>query len=817
MKNYHSFVQSVYQIAQEASFNGIAHLSTQDAKFTGNNITINNRPTANFGSCSYLGLEFDDRVKQGAIEAIQRFGTQFSSSRAYVSLGIYDQLEEYFKQIFQGGYALVTPTTTLGHIAALPVLVHDDDAVILDHQVHSSVQGAANMLKARGIHVDMIRHNNIEMLEQKINELRPHYKNIWYLADGIYSMYGDGAPVKEIHALLEKYEQLHFYVDDAHGMSCFGPNGSGFVMEQAPMHRKQVIAVSLAKAFATGGAVLVFPTYEQYQLVRSCGGPLITSGPMQPGNLGAAVEVAKIHLSTEIETLKSELHDNIQFTNLMLSKYGLPVVHQTDSPVFFVGVSLPKIANSIIKKMVADGFYLNLGIYPAVPLKNTGIRFTITRLHTFSQIEEMIARLAYNFERTLVEEEFAIGSIYKAFKMPTPKEKAVEEKISEVLQATELSVVATSSITEIDKQLWDDLFIGRGTFDWEGCKFLQDSFTNNPDAVNNWKFDYLVVKDGSNKPVLATFFTTAKGKDDMLASASLSEMVEEIRKKQGEDFLTSTNVMMGSMLTEGDHLFLDRSNPLWKSALKAMFEFASSLQEEYNANAIMYRDFVQADEELDKFMMEHGFIKSELPSSNAITSLPWQTSEEWVNSLSAKGRRHVRNTILKKENHFNVALVKNATDEQIAQWYERYLQVKNNSLVLNTYTLPYNLFKNIALAPNWEVLELRLKTNPEKVAAVIFNYLSGSTYSAMFIGVDYSLQAEYHGYRQALYQTILRAKAIGAERINLGLTADFEKRRLGASSTQLYTYMQLRDHYNMSVLGNLAKSKAPRLRVVQPV
>ena len=173
MKNYHSFVQSVFQIAQDAAHNGIAHLSTQDSRFSNNLIKVNNKMTANFGSCSYLGLEFDDRVKAGAIDAIDRFGTQFSSSRAYVSLGLYEELESLFKDIFQGNHTLVTPTTTLGHIAAIPVLVKDEDCVILDHQVHSSVQGAVNMLKARGIHVDMIRHNNMEMLERKINELRP--------------------------------------------------------------------------------------------------------------------------------------------------------------------------------------------------------------------------------------------------------------------------------------------------------------------------------------------------------------------------------------------------------------------------------------------------------------------------------------------------------------------------------------------------------------------------------------------------------------------------------------------------------------------
>jgi len=816
MNNYHSFVHSVYQIAQDAARNGIAHLVTQDQEFTGNTILVNNNLTTNFGSCSYLGLEFDDRLKEGAINAINRFGTQFSSSRAYVSLGLYDELENLFKKIFKGNHTLVTPTTTLGHIAAIPVLVKDEDAVILDHQVHSSVQGAVSMLKARGIHVDMIRHNNMEMLERKINELRPKYRKIWYMADGIYSMYGDGAPVKEIHKLLDKYEQLNFYVDDAHGMSCFGDNGAGYVLQQAPMHPKQVIAMSLAKSFATGGAVLVFPTFEQYQLVRSCGGPMITSGPMQPGNLGAAVAAAKIHLSDEIYDLQEDLSENIKYTSLMLKKHGLPVINETTSPVFFVGVSLPKIGNRVIQKMVKDGFYLNLGVYPAVPLKNTGIRFTITRLHTFKQIEDMVERLAYNFNETLAEEEFEIGKIYKAFRMEGPEEKTISQKVNSIMTKGNFTIDTYNSINDISKKEWNDLFEGRGSFDWDGIQLLENSFTKNEQKENNWNFDYLIVRDSYNTPILATFFTTAWGKDDMMASSSISAVVEEMRTKEGSDYLTSKTVMMGSMVTEGEHLFLNRNHPDWKVAMECMFDFAAHLQDTNEANAIMYRDFVNPDEELDRFLMENGFIKTDLPTNHTLENFEWKNPDEWLSELSAKSRRHVRGTILKKEKYYTTTLVKNASENQIEHWYNLYLQVKKNSLALNTYTMPFKLFKNLASSPNWEILELHINTEEfknENAVSVIFNYKSGNSYSAMFIGVDYNMQKDFMPYRQALYQSILRAKKLGVKNLHLGFTADMEKKRLGATPKISYGYVQIKDHYNLSVISNIAKTSRVKVLV----
>src|SRR5690242_4554166 len=229
MKQGNSFYDIVDQVVSYGVAKGILHLFNEEDAFRHNKIMLKGNEKINFGSCSYLGLEFDPRLKETAKEVIDRYGTQFSESRAYVSLKLYRELELQLSLLF-GAPCIVMPTTTLGHIATIPVVVGDRDAVILDHQVHNSVQTAVALLKPRGILVEMVRHSRMDLLEERIRLLGDKYDRIWYMADGIYSMFGDGCPVDEVYGLMERYAQFYFYVDDAHGMSIYGRHGCGYVL-----------------------------------------------------------------------------------------------------------------------------------------------------------------------------------------------------------------------------------------------------------------------------------------------------------------------------------------------------------------------------------------------------------------------------------------------------------------------------------------------------------------------------------------------------------------------------------------------------------
>ncbi|MEO5907609.1 MAG: aminotransferase class I/II-fold pyridoxal phosphate-dependent enzyme, partial [Ginsengibacter sp.] len=702
MSKTNSFYETVDQIVTYGIEKNILHLFTEDLPFQGTKIKINGKEVLNFGSCSYLGLEFDPRLKAGAIKAIEKYGTQFSESRAYVSVGSYKELENLLEKIFEA-FCVITPTTTLGHIANIPVLVGDDDAVIMDQQVHNSVQTAVQIVKGRGVYIELLRHNRMDLLEERIKELRNKHKKIWYMADGIYSMFGDCTPIDKVYEFLDRYPEFYFYVDDAHGMSILGKHGRGFVLSNHQIHPKMMLTTSLNKAFASGGGLLVFGDKELARKVGTVGGPLLSSGPMQPSAIGAAIAAAKIHLSDEIVEMQERLKDNIEFTLLVLKKYRLPLISKAGAAIFFVGVSLPKLGHNIVRRMLDEGYYVNLGVFPTVPMKQTGIRFTITRLHTFKEIERMISKLSEVFPIAMEEENIRLTDIYKAFKIPIPEDLILNKSVCSENKQSLLKIKHFNSIKEIQKESWDKVFKGKGIFDWDGLSILENGFSENRLPEDNWIFDYYLVSDSNQTVIAATFFTTALWKDDMLSPSTISEQVEA-KRKTDPYYLTGKVISSGSLITEGEHLYLDYQSSLWKEALQLLFQNVYSLQEQYKADSIVFRDFHGINKELDNLMADNGFFRLAMPDSHLIETMPWNTPQEFYHSLSVKSRDHVRQKVLRNEGVFDIAVIEGIVSQKsVDYWYRLYLNVKEKSLELNTFALPRKFFKAISEDQNWEV------------------------------------------------------------------------------------------------------------------
>jgi len=119
-----------------------------------------------------------------------RYGVQFSSSRAYVSTPLYAEFEELLEKIF-GSAVVVTQTTSLGHLAALPVIVATH-AVLYDVLVHASRAGVLPRC-ARPACLPTAAAQCVDRLHEALTELSGRHDKIWYLCDGIYSMHGDRA------------------------------------------------------------------------------------------------------------------------------------------------------------------------------------------------------------------------------------------------------------------------------------------------------------------------------------------------------------------------------------------------------------------------------------------------------------------------------------------------------------------------------------------------------------------------------------------------------------------------------------------------
>jgi len=790
---HHNFLNTVHEVFTDAKQAGVLHLYAGGESFSGRTIEIGGSELYHFGTTGYLGLEQDVRLKKAGKEAIERYGTQFPLSKSYISNPLYEELEGSISEMYQQPI-IITKNSTLGHLGVIPSAVEDNDVIILDHQVHWSVQNAAKMLRTRSVPIEMIRHNNLEMLEDKIKKYQHSKRHIWYMADGIYSMYGDYAPVKELKALSEKYPQLHFYFDDVHGMSWVGENGTGYVLDQlGELPGNVLLFGTLSKTFGASGAVLVCSNPDRYDKIKTFGGPLTFSAQLEPASVGAAIASAKIHLSPEIYVLQQELRERIDYFNACLSTTELPLIDRNESPVFYIGTGMPKTGYNFVNRLMGEGFYVNLGIFPAVPVKNTGVRITISRHNKKAEIKELVEAMEHHFPLALEDTQTNSERVFHAFKLE-PKVK------SEPQLSTELTIAILDTIDQVDEKQWNRYMEGQGVYDWAGLQFLEAAFQGNAQKEHNWLFRYVIIKDSKGIPILMTFVTLSLWKDDMLAQEQISEAIEKERLEKPYH-LTSMVLSLGCLFTEGNHLYWDKSHELSSAARDDLLEILEKMEHQLGAKMTVLRDF-GAESPWNEALYGHGFLRVQMPNSCTVDLAGPDSIAQYIEKLSSRNRRHFRKDIQPFLEMTNSEIISKANASQVQEFKRLFGEVQKRNLGLNTFSFPDRLFDLMNESERWEFIVLAPKGKPNTILGTMFCYTNqAAVYVPAFVGMDYDLLATYSTYRQMLYRTIERALALNMPKIDFGMTASFEKRKLGAMVHEKYAYLQTNDNFILEMIG----------------
>src|SRR6202008_2690947 len=120
---------------------------------------------------------------------------------------------------------------------------------------------------------------------------------------------------------------------------------------------------------------------------------------------------------------------------------------------------------NMVKKLLKEGFYTNIGIFPGVPVKCTGLRLAIANGQTLDDIKNVIDAFKYHFPRVLEEEGQSVEDISNNFNInfeETSRRYPVKQKNNQ----KGFNILHKTTINEIDKTLWDDLLGDNGTFDW---------------------------------------------------------------------------------------------------------------------------------------------------------------------------------------------------------------------------------------------------------------------------------------------------------------------------------------------------------------
>jgi 7-keto-8-aminopelargonate synthetase-like enzyme len=406
-------IESAYRYVSEAADAGVILNNGEYA--SGREVVVDGTRLENFGSCSYMALETMPELRDCAHQALDEYGTQFHYSRAYLQCSLYLELDALLEQL-TGRPVVVAASTSLAHMAALPVLVKDVDHLVIDQFAHASLHAAVHLLPK--VPLEVVRHSRLDRLDAILTRLRPQGGKVWYVCDGLYSMLGDFAPFSGLKELLDRHEHLRLYIDDAHSTSWTGTHGRGIALEHFGSDERVVVALSLNKAFSAAGGALALPSRDLCDRVRRCGGPMLFSGPIQPPMLGAAVGSARLHLSSRFPALQAELDERLRLCLRTLAGTTLDLASAEHSPIFQAQCDSPRIAFAVAERMKKRGFYCCVCVFPAVPMNRPGLRFTMTRHNqpddivafltalgtTFDEVRSEVARTGHDRPRRVREE-----------------------------------------------------------------------------------------------------------------------------------------------------------------------------------------------------------------------------------------------------------------------------------------------------------------------------------------------------------------------------------------------------------------------------
>jgi len=653
------------------------------------------------------------------------------------------------------------------------------------------------------------------LLEEKIKIYSQLFDKIWYAIDGVYSMYGDLAPIEEIKVLLDKYPRFHLYVDDAHGMSIAGKNGTGTVLDRIDFHNKMVLATSLNKAFGVGAAVFVFPFEEMVRRVKSLAGTYIFSGSPQIPILAGCIASAQIHLSDEIYVLQERLKEKTKYCSELITYYDLPNLSNDETPIFFIGVGLVATATELVFQLKQDGFFVNLAIAPAVSDQSAGIRFTITLHHTKADIKSLVEGIAYHMPRVFQALGRSTKDIHRGFKNVKKFDvlpKGIPTKISAI---QDFEIQYETSIENIPKEIWDNTIGQLGANNWEQMIFFEKVFSANEQIENNWKFHYYIIRDKFKQVCLVTYFTETIVKDDMFSSSEISKDYEEIRKRLKDDYyMTSKALTMGCLLSVGKHIYLDYSND-WKKAFSSLLEVIQQYREENNIPVLSLRDFDSEDNNIKEFMIDHGLLRIQIPNGHILNTDDWNNQETFLNQLKGSSsdsksnkRRYIKKRVFAFESEYHINIINESEPIHLQKYMQLYKNVSRNNFEINGFELPITFFENITKKNDWEVIELRLNGDiTQELIGIAVCYKSNNYYHFLVTGMNYDFVKKLNLYPQILWQVAKRGKELGLP-IDMGITASQNKRKMGAEVLNLNSiYVQNEDNFKNLVLSTNTKSK----------
>jgi 8-amino-7-oxononanoate synthase len=340
----------------------------------GTRAQLNGRSVRVFGSNDYLGLAGDDRVRTAAAEAVERWGSGSTGSRATTGcLEIHRELERELASLKGAEDALLFPSGYQAALGTIPALVGRGDLIVSDRWNHACLIDGCRLSRAE---IRVYRHADCGHAAELLSD-RERFRRVLLVTDGVFSMDGDLAPVPEL-VRLARSRDAWLMVDDAHGTGVIGPEGAGtaafFGLEKAV----PIQMATLSKALGVQGGFIAGSGELIDYLRNRCRSYLFTTAPA-PAVSAAAL--AAVRIARAEEWRRERLRQNRELLQTALGDCGVPV---PESPAAILPVVLgsAEAAVSAAWELEARGIWAPAIRPPTVPEGTARLRVTLSAAHT---------------------------------------------------------------------------------------------------------------------------------------------------------------------------------------------------------------------------------------------------------------------------------------------------------------------------------------------------------------------------------------------------------------------------------------------------
>ncbi|MBP5171266.1 MAG: pyridoxal phosphate-dependent aminotransferase family protein [Bacteroidales bacterium] len=354
-------------------------------------VIINGKKVLMFGSNSYLGLTNHPKIKEAAIEAVRKYGTGCAGSRFLNgSLDIHEKLEHRLAEFVGKDEAIIFSTGFQVNLGVVSCLTGREDYIILDEADHASIIEGRRLSFSNTL---KFKHNDVSSLENVLQKCAPDKIKL-IVVDGVFSMEGDVAPLRQIVELAKKYK-ASVMVDEAHGIGVFGEHGQGVCHAQGVTKDIDLIMGTFSKSFASLGGFIATDK-DTANWLRHHARSYIFSASATPAAIGAANAALDIMLSEpeRIKHLWEVTHYALEGFRAMGCEIG-----NTSTPIIPLYIRDNEKTFAITHDLMENGIFVNPVVSPAVAPQDTLIRFSLMATHTKEHVDIALDKIEKSFKK----------------------------------------------------------------------------------------------------------------------------------------------------------------------------------------------------------------------------------------------------------------------------------------------------------------------------------------------------------------------------------------------------------------------------------